>query len=124
MKRLFDSSVLIAHLRGEPAATSLLLDTPRGDRLVSVLSRIEIEAGMRSPERAAVASLFGNVRLVPVTDAVASLAATHLRTYRRSHQGIDIVDCAIAATAELNNAALATLNIKHFPMVPGLQPPW
>jgi predicted nucleic acid-binding protein len=58
---LFDSSVLIAHLRGEPRATDALLDPPMTERLVSALSRVEIEGGMRSAERAEVAALFAAV---------------------------------------------------------------
>ena len=121
---LFDTSVLIAHLRGEPRATELLLGTPSPERLASVLARIEIEGGMRSGERDKIGALFTVLRMMPVTDAVARRAGEHLRTYRRSHTGIDLVDYAVAATAELNGARLATLNVKHFPMFPGLQAAW
>ncbi len=124
MTILFDSSVLIAHLRGEVAATELLLATPAPERLVSVLSRTEIEGGMRSAERADVARLFGVLHLVAVSDPIAARAAEHLRRYRRSHQGIDLVDYVIAATAEMHDARLATLDVRHFPMFKGLRPPW
>ncbi len=79
---------------------------------------------MRSAERRDVAALFGVMRLLPVTDMVASRAAEHLRSYRRSHQGIDVVDYVIAATAQLADATLLTLNTKHFPMFPELASPW
>jgi predicted nucleic acid-binding protein len=121
---VFDSTVLIAHLRGDSRATDLLLDPGRDDRLVSVVSRIEIEGGMRSAERAAVARLLGVVTLVPVTDAIAQRAGEFLREFRRSHQGIDLADYVIAATADVREASLATLNVKHFPMVRGLRPAW
>lgn len=121
---LFDSSVLIAHLRGDARATQLLLDTPSADRLASVLSRIEIEGGMRSGERRSASSLFGFIRLIPVTDAVARRAGEMLREHRRSHPGIDLVDYVIAATVEVHGARLATLNVKHFPTISGLQAPF
>ena len=124
MSRAFDSTVLIAHLRGDRRATDLLLDTPRAERLVSVLSRVEIEGGMRSAERQQVAALFSYLRMKPVTDAIARRAGGYLRRYRRSHQGIDLVDHVIAATAEHFQADLLTLNVKHFPMVAELEPPW
>lgn len=124
MKTLFDSSVLIAHLRGEPQATSLLLSAATEERLASVLSRAEIEGGMRSAERARVASLFGVLTLLPVTDPIAGRAGEHLRRFRRSHPGIDLVDYLVAATAELHGAQLATLNVPYFPMLKGLRPPW
>lgn len=75
---------------------------------------------MRSAERAAVARLFSAIRLEPVTDEVAARAGQHLRTYRRSHPGIDVVDFVIAATTQLRGARLLTLNVKHFPMIDGL----
>ena len=77
---------------------------------------------MRSAERAAVARLFAALRLEPVTDTIARRAGEHLRTHRRSHAGIDVVDYVIAATAEIVGAELLTLNVKHFPMVRGLEP--
>ena len=121
---LFDTSVLIAHLRGDERATQLLLDTPTPDRLASVLTRVEIEGGMRSGERRSVSSLFGFIRLLPVTDPVARRAGEMLREYRLSHPGIDLVDYVIAATAELHGSRLATLNVKHFPTIPDLAAPY
>lgn len=124
MTTLFDTSVLIEHLRGEPKATACLLSVPRSLRLVSVLTRVELEGGMRANEKRDVAALFGVLEMVPVTDAIARRAGEHLRAFRRSHGGIDLVDYVIAASAELNGAGLATLNIKHFPMFKGLKRPW
>lgn len=123
MSVLFDSTVLIAHLRGEPLAAALLRDAVKeGTAFASVLSRTELEGGMRSAERSAVARLFTAVELLPVTDAIASRAGEHLRKYRRSNASIDFVDYVIAATAEHADAGLATLNVRHFPMFRGLQP--
>lgn len=121
---VFDTSILIAHLRGDARATRLLLETPTADRTASVLARVEIEGGMRSDERKSVASLFGILRLHEVSDAVARRAGELLRAYRRSHPGIDLVDYVVAATVELHGARLATLNVKHFPMIEGLAPPY
>lgn len=119
---LFDTSVLIAHLRGDAHATEALLAVPTIERRVSVLARTEIEGGMRSSERASVAGLFGGLRLLPVSDAIARRAGEFLREYRRSHSGIDLVDYVIAATSEIHAAPLMTLNVKHFPMFEGLRP--
>ena len=124
MKGLFDSTILIAHLRGVAQATQLLVDAVEEGALASVISRAEIEGGMRSNERADVARLFDGLELMPVTDSVARRAGVHLRTYRRSHPGIDLADYLIAATAEESQATLVTLNVKHFPMFKEMQPPW
>ena len=79
---------------------------------------------MRSGERRSVSSLFGFIRLLPVTDPVARRAGEMLREHRRSHPGIDLVDYVIAATAELHGARVATLNVKHFPTIPDLAAPY
>lgn len=124
MSRLFDSTILIAHLRGDDRATKLLLDAADEGVLASVISRAEIEGGMRSGERRDVSQLFDGLLLLPVTDAVARRAGQQLRRFRRSHPGIDLADYLIAATAEEEGASLVTLNVKHFPMFSRLRPPW
>ncbi|MSO79402.1 MAG: type II toxin-antitoxin system VapC family toxin [Acidimicrobiia bacterium] len=122
MKRLFDSTVLIAHLRGVTAATDLLLTAvERGEAVASVLSRTEIEGGMRSGERTDVARLFTALTMEPVTDAIAASAGALLREFRRSHSGIDVVDYVVAATALEVGAQLLTLNVRHFPMFDNLE---
>jgi len=71
--RLFDSTVLIAHLRGDVRATDLLLRSVAEGALASVVSRAEVEGGMRAYERD-VAQLFDALDLLPVTDAIARRA--------------------------------------------------
>lgn len=124
MIRLFDSTILISHLRGDRRATDLLLEATSDGALASVISRAEIEGGMRSDERGDVSRLFEGLRLIPVTDAAARRAGRYLRQFRRSHPGIDLADYLIAASAEEADATLVTLNLRHFPMIEGLTAPW
>jgi hypothetical protein len=122
---LFDTSVLIAHLRGVERASQLLSDAVRADTAsCSVLTRVEIEGGMRSEERFSVRRLMGVLKPEPVTEEIAIRAGELLRAYRRSHPGIDVVDYVIAATAQVRDAELATLNVKHFPMIENIGPPY
>lgn len=53
---------------------------------------------------------------------VAERAAELLRRCKASH-GMDTVDAVIAATAQVHGLELVTLNLKHFPMFPGLARP-
>lgn len=123
MSALFDSTVLIAHLRGVEPATELVRAAVASDgAAASVVSRVEIEGGMRSGERGAVARMFAALDLLPVSDAVAVEAGRLLRRYRASHPGVDLADYLIAATATLAGAELLTLNVRHFPMFEGLAP--
>lgn len=125
MTRLLDSTILIAHLRGDERATDLIVGAARaGGALTSVVSRVEIEGAMRSGEREEVARLFGGLELVPVSDAIARRAGREMRRFRRSHTGIDLADYLIAATAQEHGVPLTTLNVRHFPMLPDLRPPW
>jgi predicted nucleic acid-binding protein len=45
-----------------------------------------------------------------------------MREHRRSNQGIGLGDYLMAATAE--GLDLATLNVRHFPMIKDLQAPF
>lgn len=121
--RLFDTDVLIEHLKGNEEATSLLLDaSSAGQAAVSVLTRFELLAGMRSNERSQIRRLLDSVPNLETSLEVATRAGEWARNYRRSHEGISSIDYLIAATAEIYGADLVTKNVKHFPMFPGLEP--
>lgn len=122
---LVDSDVLIAHLRGvEPARAWLRAARPAEPLAVSVVTVTEITGGMRSAERREVWALLSALRAEPVTEVVARRAGELMRQYRQSHSSIGLGDYLIAATAETLGARLATLNVRHFPMFPGLEPPF
>lgn len=123
MRVVLDTSVLVDHLRADARATDYLAGLE--DRPVcSEISRIEVIQGLRSPERRAAERLFALIEWVPVSEVIARRAGELGRRWRRSHPGIGVADLAIAATAEQIEGAVATLNIKHFPMFRGLRPPY
>ncbi|HTY29031.1 MAG TPA: type II toxin-antitoxin system VapC family toxin [Mycobacterium sp.] len=122
---LVDSDVLIAHLRGMPEARDWLIAARRRAVLaISVVSIAEIIGGMRSVERREVWRLFSALRTEPVNELIARRAGEFMRRYRRSHNGIGLGDYLIAATADTRGLSLATLNVRHFPMFEGIQPPF
>ncbi|MHB8295916.1 MAG: PIN domain-containing protein [Acidimicrobiales bacterium] len=123
---LVDSDVLIAHLRGIPAARDWLLRARHqsGPLAASVVSVVEVAGGMRSPERREVTRLLASLRTVPVSERIAWSAAELMRTHRRSHGAIGLGDYLLAATAQVEGLDLATLNVRHFPMFKGLTPPF
>jgi len=121
--KLFDTDVLIEHLRGNEAATGLLLEaSAEGQAACSVLTRFELLAGMRSHERSDVRSLLDTLVNLDCSVDIATRAGEWARTYRRSHEGISPIDYLIAATTELHGSDLLTQNVKHFPMYPDLEP--
>jgi predicted nucleic acid-binding protein len=123
---LVDSDVLICNLRGVPAARDWLLAARRdsGPLAISTVTVTEVAGGMRSAERRQVSRLLASLRTFAVTDRVAWQAAEYMRLYRRSHRAIGLGDYLIAATADVEGLDLATLNVRHFPMVKGLAAPF
>lgn len=121
-----DTSVLIDHLRGsEPAREVLRQGAATGDVLAgSVLTRVEILAGMRAEKEAPTRRLLDLLTWIDVDTALADRAGLLANRYLRTHPGVDPVDFVIAATVEHLNAELWTLNLKHFPMFPELTAPY
>jgi predicted nucleic acid-binding protein len=92
------------------------------DLVASELVRFELLAGARDDELDAIDTFCAAVEWVPVGTEVAKAGGVLARRYRASHGGIEDVDYLIAATALLLDADLLTTNVKHFPMLEGLQP--
>ena len=126
MSALADTSVLVDYLRGVEPARELLRSTLERDEVVSasVLSRIELSIGVRASERRATDALVAALRWLPVGAAVTGRADALARRYAHSHSGIDAVDYCVAASALEHGLTLWTLNVRHFPMFPGLRAPW
>jgi hypothetical protein len=90
----------------------------------SELVRFELIAGVREEERDALEELFKVPSWVPVDAEIARLAGDLARQFRKSHSGIDDADYLIAATTQVLDADLLTTNVRHFPMLTGLKPPY
>lgn len=123
---LLDTSVLIDHLRGNPRARSRLEDAARTGELlaISVLTRTELLAGMRSSEEPSTRRLLSVLEHVPVDERIAERAGALAREFLRSYPGIHTVDYIIAATVEQLDALLWTRDVRHFPMIEGLAAPY
>jgi predicted nucleic acid-binding protein len=124
--KLIDTTVAIDHLRGEEPAVDLLRRLIDADEVVaaSELVRFELLAGVRDDELQALEQFFSALTWIAVDEGVARAAGLLARRHRKSHSGIDDADYLIAATALLLDAELLTTNVRHFPMLPDLQPPY
>jgi predicted nucleic acid-binding protein len=124
--KLLDTTVAIDHLRGDEAAIDLLRDLVENDETLaaSEVVRFELAAGVRDDELAALEQFFSAVSWVAVGEDVARAAGDLARKHRRTHSRIDDADYLIAATALLLEADLLTTNVRHFPMLPDLKPPY
>ena len=124
--KLLDTTVAIDHLRGDQAAVDLLRGLVENDETIaaSEIVRFELVAGVRDDELQALEQFFSAVSWISVGEDVARAAGELARKYRRANSGIDEADYLIAATALLLEADLLTTNVRHFPMLPGLRPPY
>jgi predicted nucleic acid-binding protein len=122
--KLLDTSVAIDHLRGLPPAVDLLGGLIEAEEilLASEVVRFELLSGVRKGEVEALEQFFSALSWVPVGEEVARFAGALAQRHRRSHGGIDDADYLIAATAQLLEADLLTTNVRHFPMLTGLEP--
>jgi predicted nucleic acid-binding protein len=121
--KLVDSTVAIDYLRAYPPAAELLERTfEEGESLAaSEIVRFEVLAGARESELGRLDSFFAALNWIVVDERIARLAGWLSRRFRRSHAAIDAPDYLIAATALALDAELLTTNVKHFPMLEGLQ---
>jgi len=125
MTVVVDTSILIDVLGGEPAAAGVLRTARESGRLhASVVTRLEVLAGMRPREEADTRALFAAFAWHPLDEKIAEIAGELGRQWLPGNRGIDSADLAIAATAIALDARLLTRNIKHFPMFPELSTPY
>jgi predicted nucleic acid-binding protein len=123
---LVDTSVLIDHLRGDVDAREALRSVAdSGQRIAaSVVTKVEVLAGMRPPEERQTRQLLDVLDWLDVDGEIAEVAGELANRYLRSHPGVDPIDYIIAATATTLEADLWTTNLKHFPMFPELTTPY
>lgn len=121
---IVDSTILIDAIRDRDDAVQFLVRAAdRGPVWSSVAVRTEVLVGALPGESARLAAWFERIEWRDVTIQIADLAAQLGAPYRRSHR-IDAVDLIVAATAIELGGSVATLNVRDFPMFPGLQPPY
>lgn len=117
MLHVLDTTVLIDHLRGRPAARRVLDLHRRGDTPGTTSINVEeIVRGLRSAEGEQAERLFAGLVVLPVTRDAGWLAGD----WRREHasRGVTLAqaDCLIAAVSVIAGATLVTGNPKDFPM--------
>jgi predicted nucleic acid-binding protein len=121
--RLIDTDILIDYLRGHPDAVDFL-DSNLAEASVSIISVAELYQGVRNgKEQAKLGKMLFALSSLPATAEIAELGGLFSRDHRPAH-GCGLADCLVAATAHLHGLTLATLNDKHFPMLPNVQIPY
>jgi predicted nucleic acid-binding protein len=123
--KLLDTTVAVDYLRGREEALDLVDElVAMDDVMASEVVRFELLAGARESELDELESFCSAIEWLPVDETVARTAALIARRYRSSFSGIDDVDHLIAATAIVADAELLTTNVRHYPMLDGLEAPY
>jgi predicted nucleic acid-binding protein len=117
-KYLLDTTVLIAHFRGDQAVAELLLGLlSDGESLcTSCVNVAEIEQGIRPRERRAATGFLGRLEFLPTTREAAMRAGRYRADWERRGKTLQLADALVAGTARAHGAVLLTHNVSDFPM--------
>ena len=119
---VLDSSVLVDLARRDRRPVAVLEALPEDVELWSVtVVRTELIAGARPEDGPEVRHLLDQLRWLPVDEDLADLAGRMAAHYGPANQGIRLADYLVAASVRMLGARLLTLNIRHFPMLAGLE---
>lgn len=115
---LLDSTVLIAHLRGDAEVTALLLDLVSEGHMLgtSCVNIAEIEAGLHPRERKPAAAFLDRLRFLGTSMEAARRAGRYQSTLRARGRTLHTPDALIAGTARAHGAIVLTDNTRDFPM--------
>jgi len=120
---VIDTDVIIDYLRSQAQAVAWL-EGATEQLSISVISVAELYSGVREgSERAVLDTFLLAFDIIPIDERIASQGGLYRRDYGKSH-GVGLADALIAASVELRNAVLVTLNEKHFPMLEDVLVPY
>ena len=119
---LVDTSVCVAHIRGDKTAFQFLKQFSPS---ISAVTHAELLQGCRNKrDILAVKATLKDLHQFLFTEVITNQALGLFEKYRISH-GIQFFDTLIAATAVEYKLTLITHNVKHFSFIPNLSVvPW
>lgn len=114
MKIIFDSSILIDHLRGLLKAKGVVkkVENRKVEGIISAITEAEVFSGKdceNTQKRYIVEALIKSFVKFDVDNDIAQKAAEFRRKYN-----VPLIDCIVAATAFNYKAKLWTKNTEHF----------
>lgn len=114
---LVDTTVCVAHIRGDARAFDFL---KQHAPYISAVTHVELIQGWESKRDVrAVHAILRELHELPCTESITTHALTLFEKYKLSH-GIQFFDAVIAATAMEHDLTLVTHNTKHFSFIPKL----
>lgn len=114
---LLDTDIIIWVLRGNKKYEDLLQNLALKEAIsISTITIAEIYKNIYSSELVKTESLLDELQTLDVTATVAKQAGLYWQEYSKKLKNLSLTDCLIAATANVNEAKVVSLNKKHFPM--------
>jgi predicted nucleic acid-binding protein len=104
---LFDTNILIDHLKGIPEAKEEL--DRYTSRAISVITWMEVLAGAVPANEVAARTLLSAFLVLPITEVIAETTVKIRRTHK-----LKLPDAIILATAEQTGRVLITRNTRDF----------
>ena len=118
VKALFDTNILIDHLRGIKAAREELARYP--DNAISLITWIEVMVGANETNQAATRAFLDSFTRIGIDLPIAERAVALRQIHR-----IKLPDAIVWASAQMNAMLLVTRNTKDFPPGdPGIRMPY
>jgi len=122
-KLLIDTDIIIDFLRGFDRAVRYIKSHSE-EIVLSVITVAELYAVVKgNDEHEELDNFIDLFPILQITTEVARMGGLYKCEYFKSH-GVGLADGLIAASAEIHDAVLKTINIKHYPMIKGLKPPY
>ena len=120
---LLDTSILIDYFRKKDKSKTLLvyLSDHFEKFCISSIIEFEVYAGATGEQLSFWENILKEINVVPFDSKAAHAAVTIQAQLKGKRKTIDKADLFIAATAVANDIPLATLNLKHFELIDGLE---
>ena len=118
-----DTSVLIDYFRKVNKSKTFFYELTNEYDLfaVSAITEYEIYSGSNAEQDIYWNDFFNKIVSLPYNSEANRVTTKIERELRRKNKTIDKPDLMIAGTALSNNLKLATLNLKHFELIDGLE---
>lgn len=114
---LIDTDIIIWVLRGNKQYEDLLQSLKDKSTLsISVVTIAEIYKNIYPSEIVKTENVLNELQTWDVTHEIAKQAGLYWKEYVKRLKNLNLTDCLIAATANVNNLTLVSLNSRHFPM--------
>ena len=117
---LFDSDVIIEHLRGNAHANHLIKQGPLAS--ISSITYMEVIKGSYNKDQKQRWKAFlenFNINVIHINERISAKAMFWMDEFFLSY-GLEIADALVAATADIYGLPLVTGNIKDYRFLPGL----